>query len=63
MLKKIILLFAGVFFLPVFCAEKYAHPALNPVTFHKAPAGKSLPLIVNGKINFAIVCDLSAEQG
>ena len=63
MLKKIILLFAGIFFLPVFCAEKYAHPALNPVTFHKAPAGKSLPLIVNGKINFAIVCDLSAEQG
>lgn len=47
----------------VFSAEKYANPALNPVTFHRAPAGKPLALIRGGSPRFAIVCDLSAEKG
>ena len=63
MLKKTIFLLTAGLLLPLAGTEKYAHPALNPVTFHKAPAGKALQLISNGKINFAIVCDLAAEQG
>ena len=47
----------------VFSAEKYANPALNPVTFHPAPAGKPLTLIRGGSPDFAIVCDLTAEKG
>ena len=47
----------------VFSAEKYANPALNPVTFHRAPAGKPLALIRGGSPRFAIVCNLSAEKG
>ena len=63
MFKKVMFLLAAGLLLPLAGAEKYAHPALNPVTFHPAPQGKVLELISNGRINFAIVCDLSAEQG
>ncbi|MBQ7208507.1 MAG: hypothetical protein IJS01_11985 [Lentisphaeria bacterium] len=58
-----VLLSAVLPLLPLFSAEKYANPALNPVTFHKPSAGKPLTLIRGGAPLFAIVCDLTPETG
>ena len=44
-------------------AEKYANPALNPVVFAKPAGTGKIELVKDGKLNFAIVCDLSEETG
>ena len=48
----------------VFAAEsKYANPALNPVTFETPVSQNKIELVKNGELKFAIVCDLSKENG
>ena len=41
--------------------SRYAHPALNPVTFEEPVGTKKIELVKDGKLNFAIVCDLKKE--
>jgi len=43
--------------------SRYAHPALNPVTFEEPVGTKKIELVKDGKLNFAIVCDLKKETG
>ena len=43
--------------------NNYANPALNPVTFEKPVNQNPIELVRNGELQFAIVCDLSAETG
>ncbi|MBO4513321.1 MAG: DUF4838 domain-containing protein [Victivallales bacterium] len=43
--------------------NKYFNPVLNPVTFEQPGNNNELELVKDGKLNFAIVCDLSAETG
>ncbi len=43
-------------------ALDYANPALNKVKFDKTPVHAPLELVKDGKLRFAIVCDLSKEQ-
>ena len=55
------LLLAGT---AAFAADnQYANPALNPVTFEKPVSSTQIKLVKDGKLNFAIVCDLSKETG
>ena len=57
-------------FLAAFCgalcaaphAQEYDNPALNKVRFEKARNHSPLEMVQDGKLRFAIVCDLAAEN-
>lgn len=55
-------LFCCYAFLPATAMEKYENPALNRVKFETPLNHRPLELVKDGKLQFAIVCDLAAEK-
>ncbi len=63
-MKKSISILAIATGLVLFAAEnRYANPALNPVTFEKPVSQKQIELVKNGELQFVIVCNLAGETG
>ena len=64
MRQHCLVLVALLLCLSAFSTEnKYSNPVLNPVTFEQPGNKNELELVKDGKLNFAIVCDLSSETG
>ena len=58
--KLSVLFFAGI--VGILSAYDVRTKELVPVKFEKAPAHAAVKMVEDGKLNFAIVADLNAEQ-